>query len=137
MNGEVKRFLFVCVENACRSQMAEGFLNALAEGKVVAESAGNKPAERVNPLAVQVMKETGINIAKHKPKMLTAEMIQEADKVIFMGCGGNACPAVPKEVVDWNIEDPARKGIEKFREVRDIIRRRVKGLLDGLEANEN
>jgi protein-tyrosine-phosphatase len=130
----MKQVLFVCVENACRSQLAEGFFNALAQGKAVAKSAGNKPAERVNPLAVEVMKEVGIDISKHKPKMITPEMIREADKVILMGCGRNACPIVPKEVVDWNIEDPAGKGIEKFREVREIIRRKVGELLVELEA---
>jgi protein-tyrosine-phosphatase len=125
----MKHILFVCVENACRSQMAEGFLNALAGSKVSAKSAGNMPAERVNPLAVQVMKEVGIDISDHKPKMITAEMIQKADKVVLMGCGGNACPIVPKEVEDWQIEDPAGKGIEKFREVRDVIRKKVEKLV--------
>jgi protein-tyrosine-phosphatase len=83
------------------------------------------PAERVNPLAVQVMKEVGIDISGHKPKMITVEMIQEADKVVLMGCGKNACPIVPKEVEDWQIEDPSGKGVEKFREVRDIIKKKV------------
>ena len=125
----MKLILFVCVENACRSQMAEGFLNAFARAKAVAKSAGNKPAERVNPLAVQVMREAGIDISKHKPKMIDAEMIGEADKVVLMGCGRDACPIVPKEVVDWQIEDPAGKGIGKFREVRDTIRGKVEELL--------
>jgi protein-tyrosine-phosphatase len=105
--------------------MAEGFLNALVGSKVSAKSAGNMPAERVNPLAVQVMKEVGIDISGHKPKMTTAEMVQEADKVVLIGCGGNACPIVPKEVEDWQIEDPSGKGVEKFREVRDIIKKKV------------
>jgi len=125
----VKRVLFVCVENACRSQIAEGFLNALAEEKVSAKSAGNMPAKAVNPLAVQVMKEVGIDISGHKPKMITAEMVQEADKVVLMGCGRNSCPIVPKEVEDWQIEDPAGKGVEKFREARDAIRKKVEKLI--------
>jgi len=125
----MKHVLFVCVENACRSQMAEGFLNALAGKKASAKSAGNMPAKTVNPLAVQVMKEAGVDISNHKPKMITAEMIQEADKVILMGCGRNSCPIVPKEVEDWRIEDPSGKGVEKFREVRDIIRKKVEKLI--------
>jgi arsenate reductase len=130
----VKRVLFVCVENACRSQMSEGFSNALARKNMVAKSAGNKPADKVNPLAVQVMKEAGIDISRHKPKMITGEMVLEADKVVLMGCGRDACPLVPKEVVDWQIEDPAGKNIEKFREVRDIIKRKVEVLIAELEA---
>jgi len=126
---EMKRVLFVCVENACRSQMAEGLFNALSGRKAVAKSAGSMPADGVDPAAVQVMKEVGVDISKHKPKMITAEMINDADKVILMGCGGNVCPIVPKEVVDWQIEDPVGKGMEKFREIRDLIRRKVEGLL--------
>lgn len=114
--------------------MAEGFLDALASGKAVAQSAGNKPAEAVNPLAVEVMKEVGIDISKHKPKMINPEMINEADKVVLMGCGRDVCPIVPKDVVDWHIEDPVGKGIGKFREVRDIIKRKVEGLLLELEV---
>ncbi len=132
----MKLVLFVCVENACRSQMAEGFFNFLASGKATAVSAGNMPAKWVNPLAVQVMKEVGVDISGHKPKMLTAEMIREADKVILMGCGGNVCPIVPREVEDWQIEDPAGKGIEKFREVRDTIETKVERLLVELEATK-
>jgi len=133
----VKRVLFVCVENACRSQMAEGFFNALSRGKAVAESAGNKPAEEVNPLAARVMKEVGLDISKHKPKMINAEMINEADKVVLMGCGKDACPTVPKEVVDWHIEDPVGKGIQKFREVRDIIKGKVEELLVELGVEDD
>ncbi|MEM2889579.1 MAG: arsenate reductase ArsC [Candidatus Bathyarchaeia archaeon] len=132
----MNRVLFVCVENACRSQMAEGFLKAMAGDKISAKSAGNMPSERVNSLAVQVMKEVGIDISGHKPKMITAEMIQEADRIILMGCGGNACPIVPKQVEDWQIEDPAGKGIEKFREVRDIIREKVRKLIDEMEKSK-
>ena len=125
----MKHVLFVCAENACRSQMAEGFLNALASKKASTKSAGNMPAKTVNPLAVQVMKEVGLDISDHKPKMITAEMIQEADKVVLMGCSRNSCPIVPKEVEDWQIEDPAGKGIEKFREARDTIRKKVGKLI--------
>ena len=128
----MKQVLFVCVENACRSQMAEGFLSALAAGKATAKSAGGNPAERVNPLALEVMSEVGIDISRQKPKVITAEMINESDKVILMGCGRDACPTAPREVEDWGIEDPVGKGIEKFREVRDIIRGKVEELLTEL-----
>jgi protein-tyrosine-phosphatase len=124
--------VFVCIENACRSQMAEGIFNALAGEKAYAKSGGNKPAETVNPLAIQIMKEVGIDISKNKPKKITAEMIEEADKVILMGCGADSCPNVPKAVVDWQIEDPDGWGIETFREVRDTIRRKVEELLSEL-----
>jgi arsenate reductase len=132
----VKRVLFVCVENACRSQMSEGFFNALAGKGLAAKSAGNKPADKVNPLAVQVMKEAGIDISRHKPKMITPEMVMEADKVVLMGCGRDACPFIPKEVVDWEIEDPAGKDLRKFREVRDEIKRKVEALIADLEAED-
>jgi arsenate reductase len=117
--------------------MAEGFFNASACGRASAKSAGNRPAEKVNPLAVQVMKEVGIDISSRKPKMITEQMISEADKVILMGCGRDACPIAPKDVADWQIDDPVGKGIGKFREVRDIIKRRVEELLAELEANGN
>ncbi len=116
--------------------MAEGFFNALAKGKAVAVSAGNKPLERVNPFAVEVMKEAGIDISRQKPKMITAEMIREANKVVLMGCGRDACPIIPKKVVDWNIEDPVGKGIGKFREVRDTIKRRIEEFLAELNEEE-
>jgi len=128
----MKKVLFVCVENACRSQMAEAFLSKLSSGKIVAFSAGVKPANQVNPMAVEVMREIGIDMSKQKPKMLTQEMIREADKVITMGCGAEVCRAPLVESEDWGIEDPSCKSIEKFREVRDQIKRRVEKLLDQL-----
>lgn len=133
----MKRVLFLCVQNANRSQMAEGFFNALSRGKAVAKSAGDRPAARVNPTTVQVMGEVGVDISKQRPKKITVEMVEEADIVVLMGCPENACPITPKEMVDWEIEDPVGKGIEKFREVRDQIRKRVEELLAelGLESN--
>jgi len=124
-----KKVLFVCVENACRSQMAEAFLNKLSSGKIVGSSAGVKPTERVNSRAIEVMREIGIDMSKQKPKMLTKEIIEEADKVITMGCGVDVCPAPLVESEDWGIEDPSGKSIEKFREVRDKIKRRVEELI--------
>jgi len=126
----MKKVLFVCVENACRSQMAEAFLNKLASGKVVAVSAGTKPSNEVNPKAIEVMKEIGIDMSKQKPKLLTQEMVQKVDKIITMGCGADFCPAPFLQTEEWKIEDPSEKPIEKFREVRDEIRRRVGRLID-------
>lgn len=129
--------LFVCVENACRSQMAEALLKKLSSGKIIASSAGVKPAKQVNPEAVRVMKEIGIDISKQKPKMLTPKMIQDADKVITMGCGAEVCPAPQVESEDWGIEDPSGKPTEKFREVRDEIKKKVEKLIRQIEASES
>jgi len=102
--------------------MAEAFFNALAKGKAVAKSVGDKPAERVSPLAAQAMREVGIDICGNKPKKVTAEMVEEADAVVLMGCPENACPITPEEVVCWQMEDPTGKSMEKVRETRDKIR---------------
>ena len=109
--------------------MAAGFLQTLANGKVRVLSAGSAPRESINPLAVQVMKEVGIDIANNQPKVLTNEAVQESDVVITMGCG-DACPFYPgKRYEDWVLEDPAGQSIEKVREIRDEIRRRVDELI--------
>ena len=129
----MKKVLFVCVENARRSQMAEAFLNKLAEGWAVAVSAGAKPALKVDEKAVEVMKEVGIDITKQRPKALTMKMVEEADIVITMGCGAEVCPVVPKRVDEWKIEDPAGKPTAKFREVRNEIKRRVEKLVETLK----
>lgn len=128
----VKKVLFVCVENACRSQMAEAIFNRLASGRSNAVSAGTKPADRINPNAVKVMEEIGIDISAQRPKLLTSKMVNEADIVITMGCGADACPVVLKEVEDWKIEDPSGKSIEKFREVRDEIKKKVENLIKSM-----
>ena len=129
----MKKVLFVCVENARRSQMAEAFLNKLAKGQAVAVSAGDRPASKVDAKAVEVMKEIGIDITKQRPKALTMKMVEKADVVITMGCGANVCPVVPKRVEEWKLEDPAGKPIAKFREVRNEIRKRVEKLVKALE----
>lgn len=126
----MKKILFVCVENACRSQMAEAFLNKLANGKALATSAGTKPSREVNPKAVVVMREVGINISRRKPKLLTAAMVKEADKVVTMVCGADVCPVIPVETEEWQIEDPSGRSIEKFREIREEVKRRVKRLIE-------
>ena len=121
--------LFVCVHNADRSQMAAGFLSALAGGRVEVRSAGSMPAEQVNPVAVQAMGEVGIDIAGNAPKVLTVDAVRESDAVITMGCG-DACPIFPgKRYEDWELEDPAGKDLETVRRVRDDIRGRVERLL--------
>jgi protein-tyrosine-phosphatase len=128
----LKRFLFVCVENAGRSQMAEAFARVYGEGKVEATSAGTVPAEEINPTVVQVMREKGIDLSANKPKLITDQMVQEADAIIVMGCSAEGfCPApLLSKVVDWGIEDPKGKPIERVREIRDEIERRMRTLLD-------
>lgn len=127
----MKKILFVCVENAGRSQMAEAFANRYSKGKLMASSAGVMLADRVNPLVVEVMKEKGIDISKNKPKLLTTEMAQEADKIITMGCSVEKfCPApLLKNVVDWSLDDPKDEPIEKVRQIRDEIEKRVLKLI--------
>jgi protein-tyrosine-phosphatase len=128
----MKTALFVCVHNAGRSQMAAGFMQHLSQGKVRVLSAGSTPKDSINPVAIEVMAELGIDIAGNQPKVLTPEAVQESDVVITMGCG-DACPFYPgKRYEDWVLEDPAGQGIEKVREIRDIIKVRVEGLLKDL-----
>jgi protein-tyrosine-phosphatase len=124
--------LFVCVENAGRSQMAEAFARAYGKDKVEAMSAGTTPAREVNPVVVQVMQEKGIDLSANKPKLITNQMVQEADVIIVMGCSAEGfCPApLLNKVLDWGIEDPKGKPIEKVREIRDKIERKVRLLLD-------
>ena len=127
----MKKILFVCIENAGRSQMAEAFTNKYARDKFVVSSAGNKPADQVNPVVVEVLKEKDIDISMNKPKMLTFQMLQDADLIITMGCNDQGiCPGpFFKPTVDWKLDDPKGKPIEKVREIRDEIERRVQGLI--------
>ena len=124
--------LFVCVHNAGRSQMAAAFLTHLSQGAVDVRSAGSEPADRVNPAAVAAMAEVGIDIAAEQPKILTTEAVKASDVVITMGCG-DTCPFYPgKRYEDWVLEDPAGKGVEAVRPIRDEIRRRVETLISEL-----
>src|ERR671925_167942 len=129
--------LFVCVENAGRSQMAEGFFNQKYAPKGYrAISAGTRPVSQINPLAVEVMKEVGINIiSSQKPKIITEDMIKSSDKSVNMGCIDKAeCPMLfINNVIDWGIEDPKGKPIEKIREIRDDIERRVREIAERLQ----
>ncbi len=111
--------------------MAEGFFNSLSKSEDTAMSAGANPTKEVNPNAITVMKEVGVDISSHRPKFLSGELIANADRIFTMGCY-DACPTnLPRErTVDWQIEDPSGKSIEKFREVRDIIKEKVLGILE-------
>ena len=121
--------LFVCVHNAGRSQMAAGWVRALSGGAVQVRSAGSMPAEQINPVAVEAMLEVGVDIRAERPKVLTADAVQESDVVVTMGCG-DACPIFPgRRYEDWALQDPAVQGIEAVRPIRDEIRRRVHALL--------
>ena len=124
--------LFVCVHNAGRSQMAAGYMTALSGGRVEVLSAGSEPKNTINPLAIAVMAEEGIDIANNVPKILTVEAVKESDVVITMGCG-DTCPIFPgKRYEDWELVDPAGKDIETVRAVRDDIRGRIETLLSEL-----
>lgn len=121
--------LFVCVHNAGRSQMAAGYLRHLAGGRVEVRSAGSMPAEQINPVAVEAMREDGIDITAEQPKILTTEAVQDSDVVITMGCG-DACPFFPgKRYEDWKLDDPAGQGIDAVRPIRDDIKQRIETLL--------
>lgn len=128
--------LFVCVHNAGRSQMAAGLLDRHAKGRVVVRSAGSTPADEINPAVVEAMREVGIDITKEYPKPLTDEFLRASDVVITMGCG-DACPIYPgKRYEDWDLEDPAGKGVEAVRPIRDEIESRIRALLDELFPGE-
>lgn len=121
--------LFVCIHNAGRSQMAAAFLRALGGDSVEVRSAGSAPGERVNPAAVEAMAEVGIDISDQTPKLLTHEAVEAADVVITMGCG-DACPVFPGiSYRNWELEDPAGKGFEAVRPIRDEIKYRVEALV--------
>jgi len=128
--------LFLCVHNAGRSQMAAGFMRALAGGSVDVFSGGSEPAEWVNQAAVAVMVEKGIDISQEIPQPWADEIVQAADVVVTMGCG-DACPIFPgKKYVDWEVGDPSGKSVEDVRAIRDDLEQRVRGLMEelGVEA---
>jgi arsenate reductase (thioredoxin) len=126
--------LFVCVHNAGRSQMAAGWLRHLAGDAVEVRSAGSLPAEQINPAAVDAMAEVGIDITDQRPKVLTTDAVEASDVVITMGCG-DVCPIFPgTRYLDWALEDPAGKGVESVRPIRDEIETRIRGLLTELQA---
>jgi arsenate reductase (thioredoxin) len=128
MDDQKELYLFVCVENAGRSQMAQAF--AQSHG-MRAESAGTRPSTRINPVVAEAMKEKGIDISKNIPKMLTPEMIDRASLVITMGCSvAQVCPRpmlalMQKKLIDWDLQDPKGKSIARVREIRDEIEKRI------------
>ena len=132
--------LFVCIENAGRSQMAEGFFNQRYAPKGYrAISAGTRPVSQINPLAVQAMREVGIDISSQKSKILTEDMIKSSEKSVNMGCiDKTECPMLfINNIVDWRIEDPKGKPIDKVREIRDDIERRVKEIAQSIERQNS
>jgi arsenate reductase len=129
--------LFVCVHNAGRSQMAAGYLQALAGDRVTVLSAGSAPKNEINPVAVQAMAEEGIDITNNSPKVLTPEAVQESDVVITMGCG-DVCPIFPgRRYEDWELDDPAGQDLDAVRPIRDDIRTRIEQLIAELLPNRS
>ncbi|GAB2642588.1 arsenate reductase ArsC [Kribbella swartbergensis] len=124
--------LFVCVHNAGRSQMAAGWLRHLAGDRIDVRSAGSEPAGKINPVAVEAMREVGIDITGAEPHLLDTEDVRASDVVITMGCG-DTCPILPgKRYEDWELTDPAGQPIDAVRRVRDEIRTQVEKLLSEL-----
>ena len=129
------RVLFVCLQNAGRSQMSRAFFERDAGGRHESDGAGTTPGLRVHPVVVDVMREVDIDIADRIPQKLTGELAQWADIVVTMGCG-DQCPYIPgKRYIDWELEDPAGQGAEQVRRTRDDIRRRVRQLLEELGSS--
>ena len=131
MNGCPVQVLFVCIHNAGRSQMAAGYLSALSD--ITVRSGGSEPGDQINPMAVAVMAEEGIDISHGVPQLMTTEQVRESDVVITMGCG-DVCPIFPgKRYEDWELDDPAGKPIDEVRVIRDDIRRRIEKLLQEIQ----
>jgi len=127
--SEKPAVLFVCVHNAGRSQMAAAYLQHLAGDRVEVRSGGTEPADQVNPVAVAVMREEGIDLVRARPKLLTSDAVQVSDVVVTMGCG-DACPYFPgTRYEDWELDDPAGQDLEAVRAIRDDIRARVEALV--------
>jgi arsenate reductase (thioredoxin) len=136
MSKDIPEILFLCVENAGRSQMAAALLDHYADGRVRVRSAGSQPADQVNPTVVEAMAELGLDISREFPKPMTDDVVRAADAVITMGCG-DACPIYPgKRYEDWEVYDPAHADLEGVRRIRDEISQRVRSLLDEV-APEN
>jgi len=130
---EKKKILFVCVENARRSQMAQGFAEALGQGELEVYSAGSRPSSSIDPMVIEVMNEKGIDLSAKRPKSLNDLPSIEMDYLITMGCE-ETCPVVPaKKFIEWEIPDPKGKPIDIVRNVRDMIEERVRALLKEIE----
>ena len=134
MSKETKKILFVCVQNASRSQMAQGFAETFGKGRVEVYSAGSRPSSQINPLASEVMKEKGIDLSGRRPKGLNDLPPVEMDYLVTMGCE-ETCPAVPaKKIIEWEIPDPKGKPIDEVRRIRDMLEVKVKMLLKEVES---
>jgi len=133
--SDIQNILFVCVENAGRSQIAEAFFKKYASKKFNVFSAGTTPSSQLNPLVVKVMKEIGIDLDDQLPKLLSNNMIENSFKTINMGCmDKESCPSLfVKDVLDWNISDPKEKSIDEIRKIRDTIKSEVINLINSLE----
>jgi protein-tyrosine-phosphatase len=130
MNKAKKRIAFICIENARRSQMAQGFAEAYGQGKIEVYSAGSRPSSQIDPLVIEVMKEKGIDLSGKRPKSLNELPTIEMDDLVTMGCE-ETCPAVlAKNILEWDIPDPKGKSINFYREVRDMIGKKVKRFLE-------
>jgi len=124
--------LFVCIHNAGRSQMAAGYMTALSHGAVEVRSGGSEPGTEINPIAIQAMREEGIDISQGVPQLMTTEAVQASDVVITMGCG-DVCPIFPgKRYEDWELADPKGQNIDAVRPIRDDIKARITALLGEL-----
>ena len=134
---EPKNVLFVCVENAGRSQMAEAFFKKYAKNQFNVISAGTSPSSHLNSVVVSVMNELGIDLENQKPQLLSSSMIENSNKTVNMGCmDKESCPSLfVKDVDDWNIEDPKGKSIEDVRKIRDQIKNDVLNLLNSIESD--
>lgn len=129
----MSRVLFACLQNAGRSQISRALFDRAAADRHQARSAGTTPAEAVHPEVVEVMGEVGIDLGGEQPTELTRDLAEWADVVVTMGCG-DACPYIPgKRYIDWQLEDPADQPLEKVRQIRDEIEKRIDGLLTELD----
>ncbi len=134
MHQETKKILFVCVENAGRSQMAQGFAEAFGKERAEVYSAGSRPATEINPMAIEVMKERGIDLSGRRPKGLNDLPPIEMDYLVTMGCE-ETCPAVPaKKIIEWEIPGPKGKPIDEVRRIRDMLEVKVRMFLEEVES---
>ena len=133
-----ENILFVCVENAGRSQMTEAFFRKFASDRFNVSSAGTSPSPQLNPIVIQVMKEIGIDMVSQQPKILSNSMIDSSSKTVNMGCmDKESCPSLfVKDVLDWNISDPKEKSLDEVREIRDKIKSEVLNLIKSLEETD-
>ena len=133
MSNKIK-LLFVCIENARRSQMAQGFAEAFGKGKLEAYSAGSRPSSQIDPVIIEVMREKGIDLSGKRPKGLNDLPPAEMDYLVTMGCE-ETCPAVPaRKIIEWEIPDPKGRPIDEVRRIRDMLEAKVKMLLEEVDS---